>query len=51
MKAMSTELYLGIIVEAPLWLTFLPWVLVEVFVVYPHKPDPVSSSEGMRMVG
>lgn len=50
-KVMNAELNLGIIEEAPLGSTFLPWALVETLELYPHRPEPVSSCEGMRIDG
>lgn len=48
---MNAELHLCIMAEAPLLLALLPRVLVETLALYPQRPEPVSSSEGTRMVG
>ena len=48
---MKDELYLDIFKEAPLALRFLPCASAETFGLYPHKPEPASSCEGMRIDG
>lgn len=50
-KMMNEEFPSCIIVEAPLWSTLLPRVLVEALALYPQRPEPVSSSEGTRTDG
>ena len=49
-KTMNAELYVLIIAGAPLS-ALLPRGLVETLGLFPQKPEPGSSSEGMRMVG